>query len=88
MSGDVSLSTMWSLNYENMAEFVQDAREFGFTHLELNSVLTPGKLEELLAVEGLQVSSVHTPCPNVETPEGLASTLSLSSLTRMNVRLQ
>lgn len=70
---------MWSLNYEHMTEFVRDTREFGFTHMELNSALTPEKLEELLAVEGLQFSSVHAPCPNSETAERLASTLSLSS---------
>ncbi len=70
---------MWSLNYADMAEFVREAGEFGFTHLELNTAVTPEKLKELLASGGLQVLSVHAPCPNVETPAGLASTLSLSS---------
>ena len=79
MNSEISLSSMWSLNYENMSDFVRDASEFGFTHLELNIALTPEKLKGLLSIGDLQVSSVHSPCPNVETAEGLASTLSLSS---------
>ena len=79
MNSQISLSSMWSLNYENMSEFVRDASEFGFTHLELNIALTPEKLKELSPLGDLHVSSVHAPCPNVETAEGLASTLSLSS---------
>jgi sugar phosphate isomerase/epimerase len=78
---DISLSTMWSMNYQNMTEFIRDAREFGFTHLELNTSLTPGKLNELRAIEGVEVSSVHAPCPNTLTSDGSrASSLSLSSL--------
>jgi len=75
----ISLSTMWSLKYKSMAEFFKDARDFGFTHLELSTALTPEKLKEIQAVEGLEISSVHAPCPNAMTKEGLASTLSLSS---------
>jgi len=77
----ISLSTMWSLKYGSMAEFVRRAREFGFTHLELNASLTPGKLDELLAIDGLPISSVHAPCPNARNPEGVeANALSLSAL--------
>ncbi len=78
---DISLSTMWSMNYQNMAEFMKDAREFGFTHLELNASLTSEKLKEILVTEGVKVSSVHAPCPNDLTSDGnKASSLSLSSL--------
>jgi len=78
---EVSLSTMWSLKYKSMAEFVRRAREFGFTHLELNASLTPEKLNELLAVRGLPISSVHAPCPNARNWEGVeANVLSLSAL--------
>lgn len=78
---EISLSTMWSLKYKSMAGFVRKAREFGFTHLELNASLTPEKLDELLAIEGLPISSVHAPCPNARNREGVeANALSLSAL--------
>lgn len=78
---DISLSTMWSLNYKNMTDFVRDAQEFGFTHVEFNIALTQKKLKELLAVEGLRVSSVHAPCPNsLSADSNRANTFSLSSL--------
>ncbi len=80
MSGEISLSTMWSLKYESMSEFVRDVQEFGFTHIELNSSLGPGNLESLLEIGGLPISSVHAPCPNPKTGDNYASSLSLASL--------
>lgn len=71
---------MWSLRYKDMAGFIRDALEFGFTHLELNSSLTPERLKDLLDIGEMPVSSVHAPCPNVQTAEGIASSLSLSTL--------
>lgn len=56
-----------------MAEFVKEANEFGFTHLELNSALTPQKLSELLEIEGISISSVHCPCPVIKLPNGSLS---------------
>ena len=78
---------MWSLKYTEMADFLKDVREFGFTHLELSSALKPDTLNSLLQAEDLKVSSVHAPCPNRDTPEGLAGTLSLSSLAEEQRRL-
>ena len=80
MSGEVALSTMWSPKYSAMAEFVRDVKEFGFTHVELNSSLGSEALEELLSIGKLQVSSVHAPCPNLVTGDKLTSKLSLGSM--------
>lgn len=72
---------MWSLKYKTMAEFVRKAREFGFTHLELNTSLTPQMLDELLRTADLPISSVHAPCPNGRNEKGIeANALSLSAL--------
>ena len=72
---------MWSLRHKTMAGFIRQARKFGFTHLELNASLKPEKLDELLAIEGLPILSVHAPCPNGRNREGIeANALSLSAL--------
>ncbi|MFO8009859.1 MAG: sugar phosphate isomerase/epimerase family protein [Dehalococcoidia bacterium] len=76
----ISISTMWSERFTNIAEFIQDARGTGFTHLELNSILSPERLKELLSVNDLGISSVHAPSPNTETAAGMANRLSLGSL--------
>jgi sugar phosphate isomerase/epimerase len=75
---------MWSKdNYRHMEEFVQEAGEFGFTQVELNSILTPERLRELLEVEGIRVSSVHCPCPTTFSPRGIwAPDLLLSALDK------
>lgn len=78
---NISLSTMWSQNYTDMNEFVHDVLDYGFTHVELNSSLIAERLKELLTIEGLKISSIHSPCPNGPSSEGTkASSLSLSSL--------
>ncbi len=76
----ISISTMWSQRFTNIADFVQDARRTGFKQLELNSVLSSESLKELLSVNDLEISSVHAPLPNTETVEGMANRLSLGSL--------
>ena len=77
---EVALSTMWSQRYDHIDRFVQDVREFGFTHVELNSILTPEKLNELLKL-GIEVSSIHCPCPVSTSRLGIpAASLQLSSL--------
>jgi sugar phosphate isomerase/epimerase len=71
---------MWSQRYNRMDRFVQDVQEFGFTHVELNSILTPEKLDELLKL-GAKVSSIHCPCPITSSHLGIpAAGLQLSSL--------
>ena len=77
---EIALSTMWSQRYNHMDRFAQDVQEFGFTHVELNSILTPGKLNELLKL-GIEVSSIHCPCPVTTSRLGIpAASLQLSSL--------
>jgi sugar phosphate isomerase/epimerase len=77
---EIALSTMWSQRYNHMSRFVQDVGEFGFTHVELNSILTPEKLNELLKL-GIKVSSIHCPCPVTTSRLGIpAASLQLSSL--------
>ena len=77
---ELALSTMWSQRYNHLSRFVQDLEVFGFTQTELNSILTPEKLQELLNL-GVQVSSVHCPCPVGYSRLGVsAASLQLSSL--------
>jgi len=77
---EISLSTMWSQRYNHMDRFVRDVQEFGFSQVELNSILTPPKLNELLKL-GVKVSSVHCPCPVTTSRLGIpAGSLQLSSL--------
>lgn len=85
----ISLSTMWSnRRFSHMAEFVKEAKEYGFTHFELNSILSAQTLVELLEIKGLPISSVHCPCPTIPLSNGPPSTrLQLSSLNRAT-RLQ
>ena len=67
----IALSTMWGIGrYENMAPLVDKARDMGFTHLEVNYQVTETMLEELKVCPGLTVSSVHSPCPGRELPDG------------------
>lgn len=85
---DLSLSTMWSKGkYEQMEAFVREARQLGYSHMELNPSLTPNRLHELLETEGISISSVHCPCPVIPINKGLQNTdLPLSALdqkTRM-----
>lgn len=78
---NISISAMWSLNHDDMSRFVQEVYDFGFTHIELNSYLNSERLKQLLNVDELKISSIHSPCPNNRTSSGSkASTLSLSSL--------
>ena len=79
-ASEIGLSTMWSQRYNHIDSFVQDVREFGFTHVELNSILTLEKLNELLKL-GIKISSIHCPCPVTTSPLGIAAaSLQLSSL--------
>jgi sugar phosphate isomerase/epimerase len=76
----IALSTMWSQRYNHMDRFVQDVQEFRFTQVELNSIITPEKLDELLKL-GIEVSSIHCPCPVTTSRLGIAAaSLQLSSL--------
>ncbi len=80
---EVSLSTMWAKGrFSCMAEFATKIRELGFSHVEPNSSVSPGMLNDLLNT-GVPVSSIHAPCPAVLSSRGIpVSTLSLSSLEK------
>lgn len=80
---ELSLSTAWSKDrYKQMGEFVKDAREFGYSQIELYSNLTADQLSELLGIGGIVISSVHCPCPVRPSPSGVQKAdLSLSTLS-------
>jgi sugar phosphate isomerase/epimerase len=80
---ELSLSTAWSKDsYKHMGEFVKDAREFGYSQIELYSNLTADQLSEVLGVGATVISSVHCPCPAWPSPSGLQKAdLSLSTLS-------
>jgi sugar phosphate isomerase/epimerase len=76
----VSLSTMWAKGrFSNGMEFVAQAKEFGFTHIEPNSSITPRMLDELIK-SSMPILSIHSPCPARLSSKGIpSSSLSLSS---------
>jgi sugar phosphate isomerase/epimerase len=64
-----------------MEEFVRQARYLGFAQLELHTTLSPDRLNQLLQVEDVLISSVHSPCPDEIAYQNLRSAkLPLSSL--------
>lgn len=75
----IAISTMWSAAYDRLDRFVADARAFGFSSVELNYRLDPAAPADILDCDGLAVSSVHAPCPDVPTDAGPARLLSISS---------
>lgn len=77
----VSLSTMWAKDrFDHMAEFAAKAKEFGFSHVEINSLVSPQQLAELIRTS-IPISSIHSPSPAVLSCRGIpAASLSLSSL--------
>jgi len=83
----VSLSTMWAQGrFKHMAEFVEKAREFGFAQIEAHSSLSPEMLNEIIET-AVSISSVHCPCPNSLSSNGIAvSHLSLSSTEEIERR--
>jgi sugar phosphate isomerase/epimerase len=65
-----------------MARFVAKVREFGFTHVEPNTSVSPRMLAELLEAR-VPISSIHSPCPAVlSSPAIPVSSLSLSSIDK------
>lgn len=70
----VSLSSMWAVQRcESAGDFVRQALDLGFTHIEANYQLTPRMVSELLALPTPPVLSVHSPCPSQLVREGLWS---------------
>lgn len=77
----VALSTMWAKDrFDNMAEFAAEAKEFGFSHVEINASVSPQGLSELVETS-IPISSIHSPSPAVLSSRGVpVADLSLSSL--------
>ena len=70
MSYTISLSTMWAKGrFSNMKEFAAKAEEWGFTHIEANSLVSPQMLDELVDAS-MPISSLHAPCPNHPSSTG------------------
>ena len=59
----VSLSTMWARkNFPGLAEFFLCAKRLGYASVELNHQINSAMLVEA-DLHGVQISSVHEPCP-------------------------
>jgi sugar phosphate isomerase/epimerase len=58
---------------DDMAAFAEKTAGLGFPHIEINYVIPPEGVEALLATNHVGVSSVHSPCPRVPTPDGRKS---------------
>ncbi len=60
---NASLSTMWAIhNFPHLDDFCTAARRLGFAGIELNHQVTSAMLDGA-RLDGLQVGSVHEPCP-------------------------
>ncbi|HVP05515.1 MAG TPA: sugar phosphate isomerase/epimerase [Dehalococcoidia bacterium] len=73
-----SLSTMWSQGnfkrdgdgVDHMPAFAEKAAGLGFGHVEINYVIPPASVDELIDSGRVAFSSVHSPCPRVKMPDG------------------
>ncbi len=66
---------------DDMAAFAETTSRLGFGHIEISYVIPPDGVETLLATDHIEVSSVHSPCPRLKTPDGrLTDALNLASL--------
>jgi len=72
---------MWAKDrFDDMAEFAAEAKEFGFSHVEINASVSPQGLSELVETS-IPISSIHSPSPAVLSSRGVpVANLSLSSL--------
>jgi len=72
---------MWAkYRFDNMAGFAAKAKEFGFSHVEVNVSVSPQRLGELVETS-IPISSIHSPSPAVPSSKGVpVANLSLSSL--------
>ncbi len=72
---------MWAkYRFDDMAGFAAKAKEFGFSHVEVNVSVSPQRLGELVE-SSIPISSIHSPSPAVLSSKGApVANLSLSSL--------
>src|SRR3972149_1661929 len=71
-----ALSTMWSQgrfphkDRDSMARFAETASQLGFPAVEINYVIPPEGVEELLASNHVSIASLHSPTPRVKAAGG------------------
>src|SRR3990170_2265912 len=71
-----ALSTMWSQgrfphkDRDSMAQFAETASQLGFPAVEINYVIPPEGVEELLASGHVSIASLHSPTPRVKAAGG------------------
>src|SRR3990172_764292 len=67
---------MWSQgrfpheNRDSMARFAETASRLGFPAVEINYVIPPEGVEEILASDHVSVASLHSPTPRVKAANG------------------
>ncbi|MBI1885299.1 MAG: sugar phosphate isomerase/epimerase [Chloroflexi bacterium] len=68
---EVALSTMWSQGrFQRMRDFAAAARRLGFDGIEINYVIPPEGVDELIDSGEIAVTSLHSPTPRVKTRDG------------------
>jgi len=82
VSKDISLSTMWARGrYTDLIEFSRDAQSWGYSAIEANAYVTSDGMLNMLTQGALPLSSLHNPCPNVQSSRDCSAyDLSLCSL--------
>jgi len=82
VSKDISLSTMWARGrYTDLIEFSRDAQSWGYSAIEANAYVTSDDMLNMLIQGPLPLSSLHNPCPNLQSSRDCrAYDLSLCSL--------
>src|SRR3989337_3196378 len=71
-----ALSTMWSQgrfphkDRDSMARFAETSSQLGFPAVEINYVIPPEGVEELLASNHVSIASLHSPTPRVKAAGG------------------
>jgi sugar phosphate isomerase/epimerase len=71
-----ALSTMWSQgrfphkDRDSMTRFAETASQLGFPAVEINYVIPPEGVEELLASNHVSIASLHSPTPRVKAADG------------------
>src|SRR3990170_1488727 len=75
-----ALSTMWSQGRfpdrdhpdgrDSMERFAEAASRLGYPAVEINYVIPPDGVEEILASDHVSVASLHSPTPRVKAANG------------------
>jgi len=55
---------------DDMGRFAETAARLGFPHIEINYVIPPEGVEQLLSSNHVAVASLHSPTPRVKTADG------------------